>query len=194
MARSKASQTPIDEASMTEPDPDHKFPQRVGSRMIVIAWVLGLVLLSWFFSNYLKHQQNPNQQVHSYRQSGATQVVLQRNRDGHYVASGRINGQPVTFFLDTGATMVSIPGHLAGRLSLVKGPVYRVATANGDVPVYSTMLNEVQLGGIKLKHVRASINPSMQGDEVLLGMSFLKQLDFSQEGDQLTLRQASSTD
>lgn len=162
--------------------------------MIVIAWVLGLVLLSWFFSNYLKRQQNPNQQVHSYQHSGSTEVVLQRNRDGHYVASGRINGQPVTFFLDTGSTMVSVPGRLAGRLSLVKGSVYRVETANGDVPVYSTMLNEVQLGGIKLKNVRASINPTMQGNEVLLGMSFLKQLDFSQQGDQLTIRQPASAD
>jgi aspartyl protease family protein len=40
-----------------------------------------------------------------------------------------------------------------------------------------------------LQQVRASINPNMQGNEVLLGMSFLKHLEFTQRGDSLTLRQ-----
>ena len=53
-------------------------------------------------------------------------------------------------------------------------------TANGRIEVYSTLLREVNLGGI---------NPHMPGDEVLLGMSFLKHLDFSQRSDQLLLRQ-----
>jgi predicted flap endonuclease-1-like 5' DNA nuclease len=36
-------------------------------------------------------------------------VVLRRNRMGHYVARGSINGAPVTFLLDTGATAVALP-------------------------------------------------------------------------------------
>jgi len=37
--------------------------------------------------------------------------------------------------------------------------------------------------------VRASINPQSSDDNILLGMTFLKHLDFAQRGDQLTLRQ-----
>lgn len=177
---------------MTGNDPDHRFTQRLGNNMVVIAWIVGLAMLTWFFSHYLSRQHNPNENVESYNKGGTPEVVLERNRAGHYVASGRINGQPVTFMLDTGATMVSVPGKLAGKLSLAKGPMMGVTTANGNIPVYSTVLNEVQLGNIVLHNVRASINPYMTDDDILLGMSFLKQLDFSQEGDRLTLRQSTT--
>lgn len=160
--------------------------------MIVAAWILGLVMLTWFFGRYLDRQHNPNQDLLQNSPSGSPAVVLKRNRNGHYVASGSINGHPVTFMLDTGATMVSIPGQLADELSLDKGPMLTVTTANGNIPVYSTVLHEVQLGGFVLNNVRASINPYMKDNDILLGMSFLKQLDFSQEGDTLTLRQTTS--
>lgn len=178
---------------MTGQNQDHKFPQRLGNNMIVVAWILGLVMLTWFFGHYLERQHNPNQDLIRNNQSGTPEVVLERNRDGHYVASGRINGHPVTFMLDTGATIVSVPARLADDLSLHKGPMLQVTTANGNIAVYSTILDEVQLGGIELNNVRASINPYMTDDEILLGMSFLKQLDFSQEGGTLTLRQSTSS-
>ena len=178
---------------MTGQNPDHRYTQRLGNNMVVIAWILGLVMLTWFFSHYLRQQHNPNENVVSHSKGGSPEVVLERNRAGHYVASGRINGRPVTFMLDTGATMVSVPARLAGELALAKGPMMQVTTANGNIPVYSTVLNEVQLGDIVLNNVRASINPYMTDDDILLGMSFLKQLDFSQEGNRLTLRQPTTT-
>ncbi len=91
--------------------------------------------------------------------------------------------------LDTGATIVDIPENIASGLSLERGPRFQVMTANGVISVYSTILDEVQLGGIRLTGVKASINPSSREDEILLGMSFLRQLDFSQQGGRLTLRQ-----
>lgn len=157
--------------------------------MVIAAWLVLLAMLSWFFSSYLDRQYNPNEKVQTSTNVGYNEVVLDRNRYGHYVASGRINGEPVTFMLDTGATIVSVPENMAARLALQKGPAMQVMTANGTVPVYATILDEVQLGGITLTGVRASINPHMEQDEILLGMSFLKQLDFSQQGDQLKLRQ-----
>lgn len=175
---------------MTEQKSEKKtYTQRLGNHMIIVAWVVLLAMLSWFFSSYLDRQHNPNESVQTQSYAGHHEVVLDRNRYGHYVASGRINGEPVTFMLDTGATMVSVPEKPAKKLALHKGPVMQVMTANGAIPVYATILDEVQLGGITLTEVRASINTYMEGDEILLGMSFLKQLDFSQQGDQLTLRQ-----
>ena len=55
--------------------------------------------------------------------------------------------------------------------------------------MYDTVADEVRLGNIVLRQVRASINPHMLGDTVLLGMSFMKNLELVQKGDTLTIRQ-----
>ena len=65
-------------------------------------------------------------------------------------------------------------------------------TANGVVTAYATRLQRVELGEIALTDVRAHINPGMRGDDVLLGMSFLRQLDLTQRNGTLTLRQRDS--
>jgi len=117
------------------------------------------------------------------------ELTLQRNRFGHYVASGNINDTPVVFLLDTGASDVSVPENLARQIGLKRGRPMMYQTANGTITVFATRLDKVDLGGIVLRQVRASINPNMQGNEVLLGMSFLKHLEFSQRGNTLVLRQ-----
>jgi aspartyl protease family protein len=165
-------------------------PQRLGKGMIYAAWLLALVLLTLFFNNFLDKQHNPNQALTTqYKKEGIREVSLKRNRSGHYVANGMINGQSVVFFLDTGATIVSIPEHLADVLNLQKGRAILSSTANGVITTYSTKLDSVALGAIELHGVRASINPHMSDDQILLGMSFLKNLDFAQRGDTLILRQ-----
>jgi len=72
--------------------------------MIFSAWILALVLLMAYFNYFMEKEQNPNQSVYSrVDESGVTEVVLKRNRYGHYVTSGKINGVDVRFLLDTGA-------------------------------------------------------------------------------------------
>ncbi len=165
------------------------FQKRIGKGMIILCWILLLALLTIYFSRVLEQQNNPNQDL-SVAQSGQpNQVQLQRNRSGHYVASGMINKQDVVFILDTGATDISIPEKIAQKLRLKAGVKIPVNTANGQINVYATKLNSVRLGSIELNNVRANINPYMQGEEILLGMSFLKHLHFSQQGDQLLIRQ-----
>jgi aspartyl protease family protein len=164
-------------------------PQRLGKWMITAAWLLLLVLLTWFFSSQLDRQRNPNRQVLTATSAeGLPEVQLQRNRFGHYVASGLINGQPVEFMLDTGASDVSIPLPVAERLGLEKGQALVYQTANGTIRAWQTMLDEIRLGDLRVGPVRASINPKFSGESILLGMSFLKELDFSQQGNTLTLK------
>ncbi|MDF2178415.1 TIGR02281 family clan AA aspartic protease [Aliiglaciecola sp. CAU 1673] len=160
----------------------------MGKWMMVLAWVAALGLLTLWFDDELNKQFNPNAEPLSYRQDTATEVKLKRNRQGHYVSGGFINGVPVTFLLDTGATQVSIPAHLGHKLGLSAGHSQRVLTANGTVNVSSTTVGELQLGDILLNNISANLNPGMGGDEILLGMSALKQLEFTQRGDWLTLR------
>jgi aspartyl protease family protein len=171
-------------------EPDSEEARRTGRYMLIMAWVGGLALLTLLFQDLLESQFNPNTRpliVESV--DGREQVVLERNVQGHYVASGRINNLPVTFLLDTGATDVAVPEDLADRLRLQRMGGGISQTANGPVAVWQTMLDEVTLGAITLNDVRASILPSMNGtDKVLLGMSFLKQLEFTQRGGQLTLQ------
>ena len=165
-------------------------PQRLGQTMIYVAWILALILLTWFFNLFLERQSNPNQKIVGQQHAdGSREVTLQRNQGGHYVATGTINGMPVVFLLDTGATMIALPEHIANQLRLEKGVPIQMVTANGTVTSYSTQLERVALGPIELNQVSATINPHMQEDEVLLGMSFLKKLEFTQRGDILILRQ-----
>jgi aspartyl protease family protein len=163
---------------------------RLGRGMILATWILGLLLLTFFFQSLLDRENNPNSRVQSSINSqGVKEVVLKRNRMGHYVASGSINGQPVIFLLDTGATDVALPGVVARRLGIVGRATAQSHTAGGTVSSELTRLRQVQLGDIVLTDVRASILETMEGEEVLLGMSFLKRLEMVQRGDILTVRQ-----
>lgn len=157
--------------------------------MIILGWILVLGLLSLYFSRYLDKENNPNQNIEFTRTGDTKEIELQRNRYGHYVTNGKINDQPVVFILDTGATDISIPEKIAKRLKLKVGMKFFVDTANGEIGVYGTRLNSVSLGPVKLYDVNANINPHFDSEEILLGMSFLKHLHFSQNGDKLLIRQ-----
>ncbi|MCK5360860.1 MAG: TIGR02281 family clan AA aspartic protease [Gammaproteobacteria bacterium] len=157
--------------------------------MMFMAWLLGFAMLIIYFNYFLDNERNPNQSVYSrFDEQGNTEVILKRNRYGHYVTNGKINGVTVQFMLDTGATDVAIPEGLAEKLSLRKGPERRYHTANGTVTAYSTLLDSVLIGPIEVRDVRASINPGLKGKEILLGMSVLKRIEFTQRGDTLILR------
>jgi aspartyl protease family protein len=169
---------------------EHQQSKSIGKGMIIMAWIMVLGLLTLFFNNLLDKQHNPNSELQSRQDaSGTREVQLLRNRAGHYVATGEINQSRVIFFLDTGATTISIPGGVASQLGLKKGHAMNVQTANGTVQVYSTQLKQVKLGDIELFDVNANINPHMQGDEILLGMNVLKKLELVQKGNTLTIRQ-----
>ena len=172
-------------------DPEPAPTPKLGKGMLYVAWLLALALLTWGFSGWLDKARNPNQHPVSVLRDAIAEVRLLRNRYGHYHASGRINGNTVEFMLDTGATDVAVPGHLANRLGLTRGPAVSIQTANGTATAYATRLETLQLGEIEMHDVRSLVSPSMDGDEVLLGMSVLKHLDFTQQGDTLTLRQRS---
>ncbi|MGH8750716.1 MAG: retropepsin-like aspartic protease family protein [Burkholderiales bacterium] len=162
--------------------------RKSGMTMLVIAWALGFALGYWFFNGWEQRQYNPNPQARLQKQSG--ELTLQRNREGHYVAEGEINGARVTFLLDTGATQVALPASVARRLDLKPGQAIALGTANGRAIGYETRLASVRLGPIEMGNVSAVITAGMQGDTVLLGMSFLKRLEFTQREDRLILKQS----
>ncbi|MFO7543270.1 MAG: TIGR02281 family clan AA aspartic protease [Thiobacillus sp.] len=166
-------------------DPSHNPHRSLGRGMALVASLLLLGLFYAYFENSLQARNHPNRQLQI---APGSELVLKRSSDGHYVFPGTINGQSVVFLLDTGATLVSIPAHLGTELRLTAGAYQQSITANGTVTTRTTRIDKLAFGPFNLRSVPASLNPGMAGDYVLLGMSVLKHLEFTQRGDTLILR------
>ena len=152
---------------------------RLGKGMTLAAWIIALGLLTLFFNNKLDDQRNPNQSVYSrINDAGMPEVILKRNRFGHYVTTGTVNGRSVEFMLDTGASDVAIPAELAQELGLERGAPVQYQTANGVVTAYRTMIDSVFIGSMIIRDVAVSINSGMRDMDILLGMSVLRHVEF----------------
>ena len=158
--------------------------------MIVAGWIAAIALLAALFNGWFEQQHNPNASP-DFRTlpGGDVEIVLQSNRNGHYVTNGKINGQNAVFLLDTGATGVAVPEALARDLGLVRGKRIQMQTANGVSVGYLTVLDSVSIGPLVQRDVHGVIAPGFVSGEVLLGMSFLRHLNMQQSNGRLTLRQ-----
>lgn len=118
-------------------------------------------------------------------------VTITADGKGHFSTVGSINGTPVTFLVDTGASVVALPRSLAiqAGVRLDDGQRVLIHTANGKSPAWRTLLNSVQVGGIRIHMVEAVVVENTQLPVALLGMSFLNRTDMRREGDLLTLVQ-----
>lgn len=164
--------------------------QRVGQWFLWVAWAMALGFAYWFFQGVLDKQHNPNQSpLTTASPDGRKTVALIANKQGHYVGTLLINGLPTAFMLDTGATTIAVPEAVAAQLGMKKGMVHTVDTANGTARAYTSHIDTLQLGEIELTDLPATIAPGMEGDEILLGMSALKHLEFVKRDKTLTLIQ-----
>ncbi|PMR67376.1 retropepsin-like aspartic protease family protein [Halomonas heilongjiangensis] len=170
---------------MSDEDP----ARRAGLGMMLLFWALFIGVGTWWFQGFLESQRNPNAHLVNAVGEGES-VILERNRAGHFMATGRINGEPVEFLLDTGATYVALPAGLADRLGLERAGSAWFNTANGRVRGDLTILDEVSLGGFSATEVRGSISPGLEGDVALLGMSFLNRFDIEIRASRMVLRPA----
>jgi aspartyl protease family protein len=115
-------------------------------------------------------------------------VTLSADTRGHFITEGAINGSPVRFVIDTGATMVALPASDAERLGIDyrKGSLAMTRTAAGLVPVYRVRFDSVRLGGIEIAAVDGVVIE--QGlDIALLGMSFLNRVEMRNDGQLMVL-------
>lgn len=149
--------------------------------LIASAALVGFGLLLAFGS---AQQQKPTTVI---ADNGEVTVRLTQDASGHYFTRGEINGNAVSFLVDTGATKIAIPEHIANNLNLKLGRKSQSYTANGVAASYGTRLDAVSVGGITLTNIDASISPGLIGDEILLGMSFLKHLNLEQRDGELTI-------
>lgn len=155
---------------------------RLGRRMI---WLAALGVLGGFYALFSMLDQQGGTVI-SVDAGGAAMIVLEQDRNGHYQVEGQINNQSVVFLIDTGATDVAVPESMARALGLDFGPRVQVMTAAGPSQAWMTRLNEVSIGGIRRRDVRAMIT-SGEFNQVLLGMSFLRHYSLRQQDGKLVI-------
>jgi aspartyl protease family protein len=159
--------------------------ERGGTFLHTLIWLVLMGGVAWLFYGYLEGELNPNRAP---QVTGSGEIVLKRNRAGHFVADGSINGYPVTFLVDTGATQIAVPQQLAERLALKRGLPIQLMTAAGPARGYMTRLQTVDLASLHLNDANAIIAEGLDPGMVLLGMNFLRHLEITQRGDELILR------
>jgi aspartyl protease family protein len=128
--------------------------------------------------------------VAGFESKGKGSVVLYPDRGGHFFADGQINGTPVRFLVDTGASTVTMSSLVAKRVGLDyrrTGHAGYSNTAAGVVPKYQVKLDKVQVGDITLYNVDGGVIEDMSTTEVLLGMSFLGQFDMKRDSEKMEL-------
>lgn len=115
-------------------------------------------------------------------------VTLAADPRGHFFTEGAVNGSPVRFLVDTGATAVALPASEARRLGVDyrKGQPGFTNAAGGVVQTFRVRFDRVQLGDIELSGVDGVVIERGL-DIALLGMSFLNRLEMKREGQTMTL-------
>ena len=108
-----------------------------------------------------------------------TSISVPRSSDGHYYLQLDVNGQPVNFVVDTGASQLVLTQNDAERVGLNPDELRYLGsanTANGVVRTASVSLDTVQLGDITDQRFRAVVNDG-QMEKSLLGMTYLSGFD-----------------
>lgn len=115
--------------------------------------------------------------------------VVPRSADNHFYIPGTINGNPVVFVVDTGASITAIGGHIAKNSGIRAGESGQTMTANGIGSYAKSEGNYLQVGAFTLSDVTVGVvlNQSSQ-DIVLLGMDVLKRFRIFQGQDSMQLQ------
>lgn len=119
-----------------------------------------------------------------------SQLSISRGAGNHYWVAGSIEGHPVQFLVDTGATSVAMNEAQARRLGIdyrVLGRPMVASTAGGNIRAWSIKLDSVKVGSLEVLGVEAAVLEGDSPTEVLLGMSFLSRVRWREDNGVLLL-------
>lgn len=120
--------------------------------------------------------------------AAGSRIVIPTGSGGHFITSGFIDGQPVRFMVDTGATSIGMSEAEAKRLNIPyqQGTLSQARTANGTVNMWQVKLSIVRIGDVEVRDVDASVVPANM-PYILLGNSFLSRFSMRKEADVMVL-------
>ena len=132
--------------------------------------------------------------VGSISQSGSEylSVKVEPDAQGMYFIDGKVNGKATRFIVDTGASLVAMSSHEANRLGIdyrSLGQVSVAQTASGIVKTWNLPLQSINISGIEVKNVGASVIEGRYPTDILLGMSFLRRIKMENNGRVMVLIQ-----
>lgn len=147
---------------------------------------MGAIVVSGLWGDIRRNLSDiPRQQVLS-----DNEITVPRAPDGHFYLNAEVNGQPVLFVVDTGATDIALSRSDARRVGLDPSTLAYLGTAqtaNGIVATAPVRLGSVTLGPFTDDNVRAMVTKGDLGDS-LLGMSYLRRYEMTMNGDRMVLR------
>lgn len=165
--------------------------QPIGKTMkMVLAWVgifAFIFILFAFRSELTAFGQRLRAEMTGTPIVAGEAVRIPVSEDGHFWVDARLNGEPVRFMVDSGAsvTTVSRAAAEAARLTISTDRVV-VSTANGRIWVNIGRADELEVGSIRRTDFPVTVNA--QDDTNLLGMNFLASLSgWRVEGNYLVL-------
>lgn len=165
-----------------------EYRQRLGQALrVALAWVLIFVgvIAGYGLWNDVRRDMVPSQMA-----TDAGEVTLPRAGDGHFYAELEVNGEPVFFMVDTGATNMVLSRQDARNVGIdPDGLIYlgEASTANGIVRTARVTLDKIDLGPFSNEYFAAYVNDG-EMDGSLLGMDYLRQFRVEIDGDRMVLR------
>ena len=151
---------------------------------LVAAFVWIVIVAGGYFA--IKHISAPDPVVR-YAKEGAGEIVIPVARDGHYYLEGAINGQALTFLIDTGASYVSIGSEVARRANLPVGVSGLFNTANGSVEGRIVRGQRVRADIFEVTGLTVAVMPG-RSQHGLLGQNFLRYFTVTQSEGTLVLK------
>lgn len=148
---------------------------------IVVFWMLIMGLMYAAMNHYLK----PKPVI----VSASGDLLIPRARDGHFYAPGFVNGKPVNFLVDTGASLVTVSESFARHAGLSTGVPTVFRTANGELPGRVVSDVPVTIGPVDVSGVKIGVGfVGHERGDALLGQSFLSKFEIVLSKEQMVLR------
>ncbi len=168
------------------PPPTLHTTARLGALAIAAVWLAVAGVLYLVFA-HIEDQRQASLKPYAL---SSGELVIPRQRDGHFHVDGEVNHQPVRFLVDTGASHVSVSQALATQAGLPPGQSITLNTANGQRPGQLVRNVPVRVGPLVLNDTSVTVGLSgLPAEQALLGQAFLKHFDVEIRRDEMVLRQ-----
>lgn len=142
--------------------------------VVIFVFLYGLVLFRHDFAAVWTRAKADLGFGNEARVQGDTTVIRQTD-DGHFWVLADVDGKPVEFLIDTGATTTAITPETAGMLGLDidrSGPPIVVSTANGEIQTWPSRIDNISVGNIRMDSLDVQVS-DVRGSVNLLGMNWL---------------------